>query len=67
MYSENSIILSSCASISEARFTPILAKYKLHVFAISLELDKIRQFCIKIEGKSLFLVSTQGFIDSTSS
>ena len=43
MYCEKSIILlSNCVSISEARLTPILAKCKLNVFAISLVFDRVR-------------------------
>ena len=58
-------LLSNCVSISEARFAPILAKYKLNAFAISLEFDRVRPLCTKLGGRShFFFVSTQGFINS---
>ena len=56
MHCEKFIVLSNCVSISEARFAPILAKYKLNVFAISLEFDRDRPLCSKLGGKSHFFL-----------
>ena len=40
----------------KSRFAPILAKYKLNAFAISLKFDRVRPLGTKLGGKSHFFL-----------